>query len=180
MRHVRRTEAAPRGDAQAMSKWPTGTLKTILHMRRADEKRFNLLRNVAQGQEFIEAAQNAGYKSIDSARASLKNMGADLPQLLNDLDVPLPRVLHKMKDLLDAKETKFFSNKGVVVETHDVDALDIQLRTAVELADMHGVYAKPESASQIRNEITVVIEDVSRDVSRTSARTITAEATRTQ
>ena len=48
----------------------------------------------------------------------------------------------KLGSLLDAKETKFWADKGVVIETREVEAQDIQIRAAVELAKMHGAYPK--------------------------------------
>ena len=39
----------------------------------------------------------------------------------------------KIRSLMDAKETKFFQKDGMVIETHDVDALETQRKTT-ELA----------------------------------------------
>jgi hypothetical protein len=44
--------------------------------------------------------------------------------------------------MLDATRKLYFSYQGVVLDTREVPAHDIQLRAAIELARMHGLYPK--------------------------------------
>ena len=89
-----------------------------------------------------EAGRLAGYNTKQAAHQALARVRERTPETLQRLGITRDRVFLKLGNLLDAKETKFWADKGVVMETRQVEAQDIQMRAAVELAKMHGAYPK--------------------------------------
>lgn len=159
------------------------TDKKLRKMAIAEERRLNLISALSQGKTFKEAAEISGYVSRQSAWNVFKAICKDTPEILNLMNLPLPRILQKLGDQLEAKETKFFQNKGIITDQVDVEAHEIQQNAAVQLARLHNAYPgrneEGNSGMQVLTQIKVIIEDVSQDVSRRSAHTITAEATPT-
>ncbi len=105
---------------------------------RTNHKRTRLIQNLSKGMNIAEAARASGYETRQAAHISLKRMRMYLPEILARLDLPVDKVLRKFGDQLEAKETKFFADKGVVIETREVQAHDIQHRAAVRLAEIYG------------------------------------------
>ena len=84
-------------------------------------------------------------------------------EMLRGILVPrdlVNRALSKTAAKLDAKETKFFSHKGEVVETHEVEDHGIQLQAADQIFSLSGLYAR-ERAPQA--QIPSVALEVSPD-----------------
>jgi phage terminase small subunit len=106
-------------------------------------KRRKFLLALSKGLTIAEATRKAGY----SGRAgynTLKSLRQTAPEILEQIGCPVERLLKKFVDKLEAKETKFFDNRGVVIETREVEAHEIQLRAGVELAKLHNLYPQPE------------------------------------
>jgi hypothetical protein len=104
-----------------------------------EEKLVNALTKV---DSVAEAGRLAGYNTKQAAHQALARVRERAPEALQRLGITRDRVFQKLGALMDAKETKFFADKGVVMETREVEAQDIQMRATVELAKMHGAYPR--------------------------------------
>lgn len=164
--------------------WQENSEKMIRKMALQNDKKANLVLALGDGKTLREAAEIAGYASAQSAWNALKSIRKDAPMILDMMNLSLPRAFRKLGDQLEAKETKFFQEKGIVTDQRDVQAHEIQQNAAIQIARLHNAYPsrseEGNAGTQVLNKITVIIEDVSRDVSRPGARTITAEATPAQ
>jgi hypothetical protein len=80
------------------------------------------------GSTAIDAVIKAGY-SKDTAVTNIINnpiVKKTFNELLDKAGLTDDKIALRMKELSEAKETKFFSHEGEVVETREVDALSIQ------------------------------------------------------
>jgi hypothetical protein len=105
-----------------------------------NEKRTKLIKELAKGKNVSEAGRAAGYSAPQAAHRALSRMRIYLPEILARLDLSVEKVLMKFKDQLEAKETKFFAHEGIVVDSREVVAHDIQHLAADKLAKIYGLY----------------------------------------
>lgn len=95
-------------------------------------KRTLLLQELASGKSMAEATATArmqresGYRAIDE-------MKERLPSIMDELGLDVRSILCRIREKMDAKETKFFAHEGIVRQSHDVEAHGVQLK-AIELA----------------------------------------------
>lgn len=108
-----------------------------------NEKRRKLLKGISGGMNVSEAGRAAGYGTAQSSHRAMNLIRASTPELLTEIGLPAEKLLRDtfLKEL-EATEIVFFSHQGIVIETREVIAHDIRLRTAIELAKMHGLYPK--------------------------------------
>jgi hypothetical protein len=109
---------------------------------RTSRQRTKLLQSVASGMNVSEAGRAAGYSNPQSAHRSLHRIRLQLPEILEKMNLPVEKVIKKLAAKMEAKETKFFEHGGIVMETRNVEAHDIQLRAAIEFAKIYGLYPK--------------------------------------
>ena len=102
-----------------------------------------LLKELTKGGRIQDAGRRAGYASPQSTSQALANVREKAPEILNrinlGLDVSLKRYL---KPLLEAKETVFFQNQGIVTDQREVACLDIRMRATENLLKIHGAYPR--------------------------------------
>ena len=90
---------------------------------------------LVNGMSIGEAARKSGYSTIEAGYLAYANLRKRLGNAQIDVGLPIERLLvQKLIPLLDAKATKFFQSNGVIMETRDVEALGIQSRVAMFLA----------------------------------------------
>jgi len=108
-----------------------------------NEKRRKLLAGISEGLNVSEAGRVAGYGTPQSSHRAMNLIRMNTPELLAQIGLPAEKLLKGtfLKEL-EATETVFFSHQGIVIESREVIAHDIRLRTAIELAKMHGLYPK--------------------------------------
>lgn len=88
-----------------------------------------------------EAGEKAGYYDRQTAHRALNSISERAPEVLERLGLTIEHVADKcLRPLLEAKETKFFADKGVVIETKEVEANDIRLRAIDTWARLRGAY----------------------------------------
>ena len=100
-------------------------------VRSLNETERTIFNAILQGKSFAEAARIAGV-----SRQSAVNLRKKIPDLMERRGLTDEILCAKLEQLLDAKETKFFSAKiddEIIIEDREVEALDIQLR-AFDLA----------------------------------------------
>jgi hypothetical protein len=133
-----------------------------------NRKRVKLLRGLAQGMNISEAGREAGYYNRQSAHRAYERLKLQIPGRLNALGCPVDKVLTKLISKLDAKETKFFQKDGVVIETRQVAAHDVQLDASDKLLRLFNAYPSNRGNADADHDtvsgpsFTVVIADPDR------------------
>jgi hypothetical protein len=106
-------------------------------------KRSRLLQELPKSRSVAEAGKKAGYACRQSAHEALKDISEGTPEVLERLGLTRDYVLDKcLRPLLEAEETKFFANQGIVMEEKTVKANDIRLRTIDIWAKLMGAYTQ--------------------------------------
>jgi len=109
-----------------------------------------------------EAGAAAGYSDRTAASRALKTIGERAPEVLERLGLNIEHVVNNcLRPLLEAKETKFFANQGVVLDTREVEALDIRLRAVDLWARLMGAYTAQKV--QVSGELSLDFNHVSDD-----------------
>ncbi len=125
-------------------------------------KQSKLLQELPKSNSVAEAGEKAGYSDRTAAHRALKNVSERTPEVLERLGLTVEHVVDNcLRPLLGAKETKFFANQGIVMETREVEAQDIRLR-AIELwAKLMGAYTAQKV--QLSGDLTLDLNHVSDD-----------------
>jgi hypothetical protein len=93
------------------------------------------------------AAKAAGYRCTtdESFRAigyqNFTKLHNRIELWLDEMGLSDTRLMLKLIELLEAKETKYFQKDGVVTDQRDVEALEVQRRTLDMIFRMKGMYA---------------------------------------
>jgi hypothetical protein len=115
--------------------------------KRVDAKHLKVARGVARGMTLREAGVAAGYPSKSAAQSAWKAMETikrKAPAVFDEEGLTLKSLAQDVNRLRRAKETKFFSDKGCVIETREVEALHIQLEAVDMGLRVQGAYSKDE------------------------------------
>ena len=111
-----------------------------------NEKRRKLLEGISGGLNVSEAGRVAGYGTPQSSHRAMNLIRMNTPELLAKIGLSAEKLLKDtFLKALEATQTVFFSHQGIVIESREVIAHDIRLRTGIELAKMHGLYPKANS-----------------------------------
>jgi len=125
-------------------------------------KQSKLLKELPKSGSVAEAGEKAGYADRTAAHRALRNLAEKTPEILERLGLGIETTVHKyLLPLLDATETKFFANGGVVMEQRDVAALEIRLRAFEVWARLMGAYTAQKV--QLSGGLTVDLNHVSDD-----------------
>jgi hypothetical protein len=114
---------------------------------------------LAEGKTKVQAALDAGY-SPAMARSATHNI--ETPDVraafaaLMRKRIPPEKIVQRIEEGLDAKETKFFQEKGVVTDQRDVVAYG-ERRQYAELAAQYGGYHVPPSRDEGRAPVQIVV-----------------------
>lgn len=111
--------------------------------------------SMLNGMNNTQACREAGYKSAGATRTIKKR----IPDLMQRCGLSDKILLEKLKEKLDAKETKFFQMNGQVTETREVVAHGIQMQALDMSFKLRGAYIKPEE-DRSNQEINVQIVNV--------------------
>jgi len=104
-------------------------------------KQKKLVEALPVAKSIAEAGSVAGYSDRTASSRALKGIAERAPEVLERLGLSIEYVVNNcLRPLMQAKETKFFSDKGVVMETRDVEANDIRLRATDLWARLMGAY----------------------------------------
>lgn len=113
--------------------------------RELGPKQQRLVKALPKAASIAQAGRSAGYGTKQAALRAYKGIKERAPEILERIGYGQEVVLGNLGKLTGATETKFFADKGIVLETREVEANDIRLRANVELAKIHGAYEKDES-----------------------------------
>lgn len=95
--------------------------------KRVIAKHLAVARNVAKGMTLQEAGEAVGYPEKSARQCAFKAMQTikrKAPEIFDEKGLTLESLADDVNRLRKARETKFFSDKGVVIEEREVEALD--------------------------------------------------------
>jgi len=112
---------------------PAKPLKKQLGKTKGDLKRRarRIVKAVVEGKTEMQALKEAGYSDTyihSGKRDILSNpvIKQTFTEVLEKAGLSDSYLVERIKQLSEAKETKFFQEKGIVIETREVEALGIQ------------------------------------------------------
>jgi hypothetical protein len=125
-------------------------------------KQKKLVEALPKSDSVAEAGEKAGYHDRSTAHRALKGISERAPEVLERLGLTIEHVANKcLRPLLEAKETKFFSDKGIVIQKVDVEANDIRLRAVDLWAKLMGAYTAQKV--QVSGGLSLDLSHVSDD-----------------
>lgn len=125
-------------------------------------KQTKLLQALPTSASVAEAGQKAGYAYRQDAHRALKSISERAPEVLERLGLTIEHVADKcLRPLLEATETKFFANNGIVLDKREVAALEIRLRAIEVWARLMGAYTAQKV--QLSGDLTLDLNHVSDD-----------------
>lgn len=126
-------------------------------LARLTQKQRLLVRGIQEGKSVLQAALAAGY-APSTAKSDVYQMPAvrsALVELMDQRGLGDDKLLAKLEEKLEAKETKFFAHEGQVVETRDVVAHGIQLQALDIALKLKRLY--PERAEAPQGPFTLIV-----------------------
>ncbi|HXJ44097.1 MAG TPA: hypothetical protein VNH18_32725, partial [Bryobacteraceae bacterium] len=125
-------------------------------------KQKKLLEALPKSDSIAAAGAAAGYAYRQDAHRALKGIAERAPDVLDRLGLTIEHVADKcLRPLLKAKEKKFFADKGIVLTTKEVKALDIRIRAIEVWARLMGAYT-PQKV-QLNGSLSLDLSNVSDD-----------------
>lgn len=116
--------------------------------RRISEREARLLKELAKPGRIQDAGRRAGYPSPQRTSQALAGIREKAPEILDRIGLGIEVALKRhLKPLLEAKETVFFQNQGIVTDQRDVEALDIRLRATEDLLKIHGAFPRGQNGN---------------------------------
>ena len=102
-------------------------------------KQAKLVKALPTAASVSEAGRIAGYSDAPTAHRALKSLREKMVEVLDRHGLTPDFAAQKCLKLINAKETKFFANKGIVLDQKEVEAQDIQMRALELWAKLYGV-----------------------------------------
>lgn len=128
-------------------------------MKRLAKNKRKYIKGLAEGKTKKQAAMDAGYAESTAENAKHKietpDVRAEFQRVIRGA-VPMPLIGQRIREGIDAEETKFFQKDGAVVEQRNVIAWS-ERRAYTELAAEYGGYFVPRSEIEVSkplNEMT--------------------------
>jgi len=87
----------------------------------------------------------------------LNSLNTQMIQAMDKAGITLDRLLGQLSDELQAKDTKFFTDKGIIKDTAEVIAHDVRQRARIDAHKLRGDYPATGVNVQSTGEHTVVI-----------------------
>jgi len=87
----------------------------------------------------------------------LDSLNTQMIQAMDKAGITLDRLLGQLSDELQAKDTKFFADKGIIKDTAEVIAHDVRQRARIDAHKLRGDYPATGVNLQSTGEHTVVI-----------------------
>ena len=91
----------------------------------------------------------------------LNSLNTQMIQAMDKAGITLDRLLGQLSDELQAKDTKFFADKGTIKDTAEVIAHDVRQRARIDAHKLRGDYPATGVNLQSTGEHTVVIRKFS-------------------
>lgn len=148
--------------------------------RKLTQKERALVKALPEAKSQAEAAITAGYSPNNpdqSAYQALRSVRRKMPDLMDEIGLTDSALIQKyLVPALEAKETKFFSDKGIVLESRDVIAWGPRLQALQLAGKWKGIEREAESdhTRSAAGGITVRLEFADEGRARAVAATISA------
>ena len=91
----------------------------------------------------------------------LNSLNTQMIQAMDKAGITLDRLMGQLSDELQAKDTKFFADKGIIKDTAEVVAHDVRQRARIDAHKLRGDYPATGVNVQSTGEHTVVIRKFS-------------------
>ena len=91
----------------------------------------------------------------------LNSLNTQMIQAMDKAGITLGRLMRQLSDELQAKDTKFFADKGIIKDTAEVIAHDVRQRARIDAHKLRGDYPATGVNVQSTGEHTVVIRKFS-------------------
>lgn len=104
---------------------------------------------IAEGMPISEAGILAGYKSRQNADDAYRSIRNKMIADLGEIGVGTRALALKIKEKLDAKETKLFQKDGIITDAIDLEAHSVQLHAVELCADILGLRDTGERGTSI-------------------------------
>ena len=91
----------------------------------------------------------------------LNSLNTQMIQAMDKAGITLGRLMRQLSDELQAKDTKFFADKGTIKDTAEVIAHDVRQRARIDAHKLRGDYPATGVNVQSTGEHTVVIRKFS-------------------
>ena len=91
----------------------------------------------------------------------LNSLNTQMIQAMDKAGITLDRLMGQLSDELQAKDTKFFADKGIIKDTAEVIAHDVRQRARIDAHKLRGDYPATGVNVQSTGEHTVVIRKFS-------------------
>ena len=97
---------------------------------------------------------------MDLGQRMLESLNRPLVDAMDKAGLTLEKLIGRLKKELNAKETKFFSKDGMVIEERNVVAWDIRQKARIDAHKLRGDYAPVK----VDHNGTVTLETVHREL----------------
>jgi hypothetical protein len=125
-------------------------------------KQSKLIQELPNSTSIAEAGEKAGYSDRTASNRALKSISERAPEVLERVGLSIEHVVNNcLRPLMDAKETKFFANAGIVLDQREVAANDIRIRAIEVWARLMGAYTAQKV--QLSGDLTLDLNHVSDD-----------------
>ena len=137
-----------------------GATKKNKGRRELTLKQARLVKELPTADSVSEAGRKAGYCDAPTAHRALATIREKMPDVLDRHGLTADFAAQKCLKLTDAKETRFFAKDGMVMETREVEALDIQLRALDAWAKMYGAFREDKVQVDVNNSYHFDLREV--------------------
>jgi hypothetical protein len=119
-----------------------------------------LVKELPTAASVSEAGRRAGYSDAPTAHRALATIRKKMPDVLDRHGLTADFAAQKCLKLMDAKETRFFAKDGIVMETREVEALDVQLRALDAWAKMYGAFREDKIQVDVNHSYHLDLREV--------------------
>jgi hypothetical protein len=125
-------------------------------------KQKKLVEALPVSDSIAQAGEVAGYSDRTAASRALKSIQERAPEVLERVGLSIEHVVNNcLRPLMDASETKFFANGGIVLDKREIPALDIRIRAIEVWARLMGAYTAQKV--QLSGDLSLDLNHVSDD-----------------
>lgn len=137
--------------------------------KRVIAKHLEVARNVARGKTLQKAGEVAGYPPKSARQAAweaMQTVKRKAPEIFDKEGLTLESLAQDVNRLRRAKEIRFYAHKGIILDSREVEALNIQAEAVDMALRVHGAYGVNKQDGDARDRparITIRLELSSAD-----------------
>jgi len=108
----------------------------------------------------LAAGYKAGHSAYTMGERNYKKYTKEIATWLDEVGLSENALKTKLLNLLDAKETKFFADKGVVTDERTVEALSVQQKALDMAFKIKGSYAPEKQEHSLNDDMASLLETI--------------------